>query len=80
MARTGARKAGQYLGKIIMSDDIEISVWVKRGMMLIRRDALDYDDPDHPYNFIKAQGLEPELYGYSKPNYIKCPECGHIIT
>jgi hypothetical protein len=48
-------------------DTIEISVWVKRGKMLVRRSALDIDDPDHPYNYIKAKGLRPEDYGIDPP-------------
>lgn len=47
-----------------MTDDtIEVSVWVKRGKMIVRRDALNGDDPDHTYNYLKARGIRPEAYG-----------------
>ena len=49
-------------------DEIAIPVWVKRGMMNVRRDCLDHDDPDHTYNYIKNElGLVPEEYGYMHP-------------
>jgi len=48
-------------------DAIEMPVWVRRGKMLVRRDALPTDDPDHPYNWLAAQGLRPEEYGVQKP-------------
>ena len=44
-------------------DEIEVPVWVKRGKMIVRRDALNGDDPDHTYNYLKARGIRPEDYG-----------------
>lgn len=44
-------------------DEIEVPVWVKRGKRLLRRDALNGDDPDHTYNYLKARGIRPEDYG-----------------
>lgn len=49
-------------------ETIEISTYVKRGIMIVRRDALDGDDPDYPYNYVKdTLGLRPEDYGLEKP-------------
>jgi hypothetical protein len=49
-------------------DTIDIPVWVKRGSMLIRRDCLDGDDPDHTYNYVKdVMGFRPEDYGVYHP-------------
>jgi hypothetical protein len=48
--------------------EIEISVWVKRGPMMVRRSALDGDDPDHPYNYIQSKyGVDPEDFGIKAP-------------
>ena len=49
--------------------ELEIPVWVKRGNMLHRRDCLDWDDPDHPYNYIKRLGHQPEDYGIVNPKH-----------
>lgn len=43
--------------------EIEVPVWVQRGKLFVRRDALNGDDPDHTYNFLKARGVRPEDYG-----------------
>lgn len=48
-------------------DYIEMSTWVKRGPLFVRRDALDSDDPDHPRNYVKTQNGEPESHGAMKP-------------
>lgn len=49
-------------------ETIDIPVWVKRGSMLIRRDALGADDPDQTYNYVKnTMGLRPENYGIYHP-------------
>lgn len=49
--------------------EIQMTEWVKRGIMLVRRDALDGDDPGHPYNYIRATyGVAPEQYGIRKPS------------
>ena len=51
-----------------MSDDeLTVREWVKRGNMRVRTDALQFDDPDHPYNQLLAQGVKPETYGYKHP-------------
>lgn len=64
-----------------MATDIEYSVWVKRGDMMIRREALEADDPDHIYNYIKnTYNVNPEDYGIEKPPRCeRCPHCGEII-
>jgi len=46
---------------------LSYTLWVKRGNMIINRDALDFDDPDHLYNRIAELGLDPEAYGVSHP-------------
>jgi hypothetical protein len=49
-------------------DTVRMSTWVKRGQMMVRRDALDADDPDHPYHYLQATyGVRPEDYGIEKP-------------
>jgi hypothetical protein len=59
---------------MVMADDsFEMSVWVTRGSMMYNRECLDWDDPDHPYNYIKSNGARPEDYGYYLP---VCPCCG----
>lgn len=52
----------------IAKDDIVVRPWVHRGSMLVNAEALDIDDPDHIYNQILAQGVEPEDYGYKHPH------------
>ena len=45
-----------------------MSVWIRRGKLSVRRDALDSDDPDHPYNYIqRTYGVNPEDYGIERP-------------
>jgi hypothetical protein len=46
---------------------MEINVWAKRGSLRVRTDCLPFDDPDHPYNQIIAQGEIPEDYGFEHP-------------
>jgi len=60
----------------MVKDEIELPVWVKRGKLLVRRDALNGDDPDHPYNYLKTQGLRPEEYGV-KPGPVDPVERWH---
>ena len=50
-----------------MEDSVTINLWVKRGIMRVNAECLDFDDPDHVYNQIIAQGKRPEDYGYSHP-------------
>lgn len=52
-----------------MTDEMEIRVWVKRGIMMVNTEALDFDDPDHVYNQIKSQGKIPEDYGFYSPRH-----------
>ena len=64
-----------------MDEAIGMSVWVLRGKMMIRRDALDTDDPDYPYNYIASLGRRPEEYGYERPpSLCICPKCGHRFS
>ena len=47
-----------------MSDTIDMPVWVKIGIMLVRRDCLPVDHPESEYNYIKnVLNLTPEDYG-----------------
>lgn len=60
--------------------EISIPIWWKNGGgMMIRRDCLPFDHPEHPYNYIRRElGLVPEEYGIVKPiNTEICPHCGH---
>ena len=50
---------------------ISIKKWVRRGKMLLNTEALDWDDPDHPYNQAKAQGVVPEDFGLRHSLYEK---------
>ena len=60
---------------------IEMSKWVQRGKLMVRRDALDANDPDHPHNYIKSLGYDPEIYGLEESSErIVCPNCGHVIV
>ena len=65
------------------TSEIEVPVWVRRGGMIIRRDTLEFDDPDHTYNYIKdALGLKPEDYGVCLPEGWtgkRCPHCGELL-
>ncbi len=46
---------------------VEVRHWIRRGIVMVNAEALDYNDPDHVYNQIKAQGQRPEDYGYEHP-------------
>lgn len=48
-------------------EEVEIQVWVHRGMMMVNAYALDFDDDMHPYNQIVNKGLDPEDYGLKHP-------------
>jgi len=59
---------------------IDVPVYVQKGMMLVRRDALDPDDPDYTYNYIKSEfDVDPEDYGIEKPEFQRCPHCGEML-
>ena len=41
--------------------------YVRKGGMLILREALELDDPDQLYNYLVRSGFEPERYGIYHP-------------
>lgn len=47
--------------------EIDIKLWVERGKMIYSTCALDWEDPDHPYNQVLAMGKVPEDYGIEHP-------------
>lgn len=53
--------------KLLPDGTLEYDVWVKRGLMIVNRNALDIDDLDHLYNQIVAAGLEPEAFDIFHP-------------
>ena len=63
-----------------LPDEIKIEVWWKSGGgMMIRRDALPANHPEHTYNYVLREfGVPPEQYGIKKPiDYMNtCPNCG----
>lgn len=63
-------------------EEIEVPVWVVRGSMMIRRDALEADDPDHTYNYVKrVYNIDPTDFGIPKPPSIEiCPHCGGKLS
>lgn len=49
-------------------ETIEVPMWVKRGEMLYRRDALGIDDPDQTFNYIRDKyDVDPRDYGIENP-------------
>jgi len=50
---------------------VNMPVWTRRGKMLIRRDALDLDDPEHPLNELAKLGLDALDYGYSRRDVVE---------
>lgn len=46
--------------------EIEIRQWTNRGPLLVATDALEPDDPDHPYNQALQQGVVPEHFGITQ--------------
>lgn len=50
-----------------MTKEVSIKVWIKRGNMLLNAYALDYTDPEHPYNQALRQNVNPEEYGLRNP-------------
>lgn len=59
----------QTFGTRLRVKTINMSHWVRRGNMLISRESLNGDDPDHPYNWIKTNfpGVDPCDFGICKP-------------
>lgn len=47
--------------------EIHIKQWVKRGNMMVNTDALEFDDPDSPWNQAMAQGVDPEDFNMVHP-------------
>lgn len=45
-------------------ETLEVPVWVRKGTMLVHRDALPSDDPESTYQYILNKGFHPEDYGY----------------
>lgn len=46
--------------------------WVKLGNAIVRRDALSFNHPEHPYNYIKRIfNVNPEIYGVFHPLFEK---------
>ena len=59
---------------------ISVPVWWSSGSMMVRRDCLPANHPEHPYNYIIREfGVRPEDYGVEKPYIEKCHNCGHIL-
>jgi hypothetical protein len=54
--------------KLENTGSIEVSKWVKRGSMIVSRDALHPKDPDSYYSYITKLGLVPEEFGYHDTN------------
>lgn len=51
-------------------DTINVPVWISNGMMMTRRECLDWNDPEHPYNYVKREyNVDPEDYGMKHPLY-----------
>lgn len=56
------------LNSLNKMNEISVPVWWIHDGMLTRRDCLEYDHPEHTYNYIKREfGVEPELYGVLHP-------------
>ena len=61
------------MGIVKVEEDGSLSYphWVKKGIMLVNRSALDGDDPDHIYNVLVAEGFKPEEYGIRHPREVE---------
>lgn len=53
--------------------EIKVPVWWSNGLMMIRRDALDYDHPEQTYNWFTRNfpGVPPEDFGIIRPGLIE---------
>jgi len=51
-------------------EQIEVPVWYDTGNgLIVRRDCLSIDNPDHTYNYMKnVLGVVPEDYGIMHPD------------
>ena len=59
------------------SDEIHIKQWVRRGILMVNTDALEFDDPDSPWNQASAQGVDPEDFGMSHPLHEEFKDRSH---
>lgn len=49
-------------------EEIEVSTWWKNGGMLINRECLPPNHPEHMYNYMKREfDVDPEDYGVENP-------------
>lgn len=46
---------------------LHFGMYWDRGGMIVNRECLDADHPEHMYNYLKSAGITPEDYG------IECP-------
>ena len=55
-------------------ETIEVPVWWSNGGgMMIRRECLPFDHPEHPYHYVqRTYGVDPLDYGIEAP---QCPCC-----
>ena len=64
-------------------ESLSIPVWWRPGGgIMVRREDLPGDHPEHIYNYIKREhNVDPEDYGIEKPpDRIKvCSECGRPV-
>lgn len=50
------------------SGNLHYDSWVTIGTMMYNRDCLSVDDPEQLYNYLIANGIQPENYGISHPH------------
>lgn len=49
------------------------------GGMIVNRECLDVDHPEHMYNYLKSAGITPEDYGFECPVIASAKETyGHM--
>lgn len=53
--------------KVNEDGSLEYDQYVHRGNMMYLREGLEISDPDHLYNYLKNNDIEPELYGVYHP-------------
>jgi len=53
--------------KVNEDGSLEFDKYVHRGNMMYLREGLSINDPDHLYNYLKNNNIEPELYGIYHP-------------
>lgn len=47
--------------------DLRYTTWVRQGEMLVNREALHPNNPEHLYNYLLNAGITPENYGVKHP-------------